>query len=245
MDFFIENSSIAAFFSRNLGMRRKVFQLEEALSNYLKPFTLIQVPDEAPEEIPRIQATTIGRHSRLSVSQAHASIETTYDNGWEKDWGKCRDYSNTTAETLRIVLRELNIDSVFYFGFSVNIFVPFPAIEDAISFLSDRFLKNSGNKNLNELSLRYVLVSDDTYYINYSISSIVKYSERPVQRPLLSLMRPAGYGVLMSIDINDRYGFNTQREYISEGRHWNQIERMMDDTISTKVSKILSTGDFA
>lgn len=127
MNFRIENSQLAVFFPKIPNIRRMVFDLEELLNNrFVTPFTMIQVPDEAPEEIPRIQAASINNHTHLSVAQSNISLITNFDNGWESDWKKCFEYLHGNQSLLFKIADHLSQNSFLYCGLTVTLFFPFP-----------------------------------------------------------------------------------------------------------------------
>lgn len=245
-EFKIENCRLAMFFPKQISVRKKVFELEELLTDrFAKPFTLTQIGDEAPEDIPRIKAKTINGHTELTVSQTNLTMITNFDNGWEDNWDNCKNYIQENMREAYLSLKTLSVNTVYYLGLSINIFIPFESAEASVDFLNQTFIAPKNKPPINELNIRFVFVNDNKIYTNYSFQNTAKFSHSGlVVRMVPAYLIPQSYGVTLGIDINDRYGFNYEREYESEPGTGEEILSMVDEIISIKIHKILDTGEF-
>ena len=61
----IRTGSFNIVFPNVLDMRENLFNLEKVFSNFMSPFNLMPIPNEAPPEFPRITATSKNGHSQL------------------------------------------------------------------------------------------------------------------------------------------------------------------------------------
>lgn len=245
MEFRIENSQIAVFFPKIHSVRRKVFELEELLSErFQKPFTMVQVPDEAPEDIPRIQAKSINGHTSLTLSQASISLVTNFNNGFENDWSKTNEYLKKNFELIYSIASFLDATSLLYSGFTINLFFPFQSERDVMDYIRKVFFPEKQFQNLHEFNFRFVQKKEDVYFVNYMLASTIKYVSQgfPI-RPVPAYLTASEYGITLTIDINDRYGSNFQREYFSSPKNGNKLIYFMDELISKKVNILMEKGD--
>jgi hypothetical protein len=66
----LRSSQIVIAYDRNMGVRKRVFDFEEALKEKFKtPFRTVAVPDELDPNIPRFETQSQHNHSQLQVSQ--------------------------------------------------------------------------------------------------------------------------------------------------------------------------------
>jgi hypothetical protein len=245
MNFRIENSQIAIFFPRIQSIRRMVFDLEEHLSSrFQRPFTMAQVPDGAPEEIPRIQANSINGHTSLTISQSSIILVTNFNNGFEHDWSKSNEYLIKNFELIYSIASFINAKSLLYSGFTVNLFFPFNSEMEVMSHIGKVFFPEKKIKNLHEFNVRFVQKIEEFYFVNYMLASTVKYVSQgfPI-RPVPAYLIASEYGITLSIDINDRYGSNFLREYISSPNCGNKLMDFMNDVILSKVNILMEKGD--
>ncbi|TGK38295.1 hypothetical protein EHQ17_01180, partial [Leptospira gomenensis] len=176
MDFKIENSQIALFFPKIPAIRKTLFSLEESLGDqFVKPFTLLQIPDEAFEEIPRIQAKTKLNHTLMNIAQSNISLVTNFDNGWESDWSKCREYLTKNFKLIYSIADCIGAKTLSYSGFSINVFIPFKDEKDALNHMNRVFFPNKDLNKLHEFTMRFVHKLQDKFFINYTYTSVIKY----------------------------------------------------------------------
>ncbi|PJZ64908.1 hypothetical protein CH371_15505 [Leptospira wolffii] len=245
MEFRIENSQIAVFFPRIPTIRRKAFELEELLSaRFLTPFSMIQVPDEAPEDIPRIQAQTKNGHTTLTISQSNISLITNFNGGFESDWSKVNDYLIKNFDLIYEIARKVGASSFLYTGFTVNLFFPFKNEGEVMQHINRIFFPDKRLLNLYEFNFRFVQRKGDVYFVNYMLSSTVKYLSQGIPlRPVPAYLIPSEFGITLNIDINDRYGSNFEREYLSNQTNGTKLIEYMNEVVGTKIEKLMKEGD--
>ncbi len=245
MNIIIENAQFSIFFERDTSIRKKVFSFEDVFcSKYIKPFQLLQVPDEAPQEIPRIQAKSINGHSQIIISQSNLSINTNFDNGWEKDWNKCREYLKNNIELTYTSLNKAGFSVFLYTGLIINLFVKFDNQSQVIEHLNGIFLKKDNTKDLYDINLKFTYKMADKYYINYNFSNSTKYSQKgiiprfsPVYLDVLA------HGLSVNIDVNDRFSFNFMKDYLSNVNEGVILLDILNNIMNNQISDIIQKGD--
>ena len=88
----IRTGSFNIVFPNVLDMRENLFNLEKVFSNFMSPFNLMPIPNEAPPEFPRITATSKNGHSQLMVSGNNVQVTTMFDSHFWKDLTSCFSY---------------------------------------------------------------------------------------------------------------------------------------------------------
>jgi len=111
------------FFPKVANLRRKAFEIEDQLSPYFNAVTLVPVPDEAPEEIPRISTSSHHGHSSLNISLTNAQIATNYDEKFENDWPSCLSYLKERVNQISNVLSKYINGQYLFSGLTIELIV--------------------------------------------------------------------------------------------------------------------------
>ena len=131
-------------------MRRKAFDIEDQLKDYFHQVTLIPVPDDAPEEIPRISTTSHNGHSQLNISLSNTQLFTNYDEAFEGKWENCLEYVENRVNTLYSILGKYTNEGISNMDTNFNRYKEarevFPVVRD---FSEDELLQY--NKSLDNL----------------------------------------------------------------------------------------------
>jgi hypothetical protein len=194
-------------------VRKKVFDLESALtSDFLSP-TIIPVPDDAPGEIPRIEFQSKHGHSLIRVSQVRADLLTTYDEHFRTDVDKCFEYIITKNQLLNKVVDILS-PNIAVTGLSITVHWPETEISqhESARTLVSKYLPSclSEQKIFDFKVNRTVHLSDELYLLstinNYRIYSSKSAIETPY--PSLHNLSLTEFGLEMELEVNDRSAFN-------------------------------------
>jgi hypothetical protein len=239
-----ENVNFSIYFQKDLNIRKKIFQIEDAFSpKFIKPFQLIQVPDDAPEEIPRIQASSNMGHSQLVISQSNLSLSTKFDNGWENDWNQCKSYFQDNIELSYKSLNAIDNKVINFCGIVANIFIEFENSKKVIDFLNSLFVKNVSDTDLIDLNLKFTYKRDDKYYINYSFLNDTKYaSDGKTIKMIPAYLRKVKSGLMVNIDVNDRFSFNFNQDYTSNTQEGINLLNILDEIVKNRLQDILIKG---
>jgi hypothetical protein len=199
-------------------IRENIFSLEEQLAEYfLKPFTLIPLPDEAPVEMPRISAMTHHGFSTLNLSQNSFQFLTNFNKDYGEDWERCANYIYERVLRIVNILKPL-FNHQIYCGLIINLIEK--TNDESISFLLKNFSNKKSFDKIYDIITKYTFAVDDNYYVNIQLQNQRLPSNQFVIGHLKETERNDMLGV--SLDINDRYAVNYVPGYFSD-------EKKIDD----------------
>lgn len=127
----IQESNFSLFFPARSGIRTEFDTIEQQLqSRMTTPFTVLPIPDAAPDEFPRIMASGRQGYSMLYISKVHLSYQTTYDREYSQDWERCRKY---LSEQIRPLSERMSgyLQEIHYQGLAMRFQVPLTASSTA------------------------------------------------------------------------------------------------------------------
>jgi hypothetical protein len=240
----ILSTQFNVFYPSIQGIRRNFFDIEEKLKDHFQtPFNLIPVPDEAPVEIPRIVATSKHGFSQLSIGLNNAGLTTQYNENFSSNWSACRDYLEGKIENYLSVLGEICDGNLLYSGLVIQLELPFE--NDPVEVLTDRFLKIETNQELFDVETKLTFVLDNTFYVNITLSNYRNYEGVGIpDLPVPAYMNLNGRGIRVLIDINDKYGFNFQRGYLSSKEKQIHLFGLATKVLEEKLVEIMEKGEF-
>ncbi|MED1202570.1 hypothetical protein [Heyndrickxia acidicola] len=238
----IQTTSFNTFFPKFENLRYKLFDFEEKLQNYfIKPFNTIPVPDQAPAEIPRIHANSHHGHSELNVSLDRLSFVTNYDERFS-EWKQHHTYLSERIFPMTSIIKDLVNNQFLYSGLTTDILVEEVA-EEPIKHIFNKFLNFQTNSNPYDCNLKLTYVLKDKYYLNLTISNIRWYSgSGNPELALPAYLEEAGRGIILNLDINDRYAYNYKKGYTSKSEEVDEILDITSDIIENKVNDIVLNG---
>lgn len=239
----IQSTVFNVFFPKVNNLRQKFFQFEEKLSGqFVTPFTLVPVPDNLPEEIPRINAVSLNGHSVLNVSLNQLSLQTTYDDRFNNNWGQCMNYVQDRVFPLLDVMEGLVGNEFLYSGLTTQVFI-YDLNDDVIDHFMNKFVKVTSSAPPNDVNLKLTYVHDEDYYINISLNNVRVY-EGTGNPQLISpaYLEQTGQGIGVVVDINDRHGFNYKQDYRSSRDKVNRILSLTNEIMGKKIMEIVYNG---
>jgi len=208
---------------------KKVFINNANLSEYFNEPTILPIPDNAPDEVPRIICQSINNHSNLSITKTALSLNTMYDEEFQNKWPSCRSY---LSEKIEVVLDLLNcMDCNFKFSGLVTQVMYDPTTNDSTQELFNKFSKVKTSENVYDYNQKLTMVKDDRYFINLSISNIRLFNGGDQLTPGF-LEKETGNKICIIIDVNDRYEFNYNPQFISNSNNINNLLELTDNCIS-------------
>lgn len=241
----IVDTQFNVFYPKIPEIRKQMFILEEKLNKQFKtPFNLVPVPDDAPVEIPRIVAMSMHGHSQLHFSLNNAGLTTSYDQEYNSDWGKCRNYIEKKSENYISVIEELSNNRFLFSGLVVRVEIPTKI--EPLELLKEKFFKLGSSTNPFDIEFKITFVKDETYYINMTFSNFRFFegaSTVELSSPAYLNLREKGIGVIL--DINDRFGFNYNKGYSSNRDKQKVLLELATTVLEDKLEEILEKGEFA
>lgn len=240
-----QSTTVTLHFPPLNGIRENYFQNIHAIVGHFQEPTVLPIADNAPGEMPRIIVISKNGHSQLILTKTTATLNTAYDAGFEHDWGSCCAYLKAKMKVVRDFLVNLGVERFYFGGTSLNLLLdnvscgPTPTL-----FLKDALLKEGPLGDLKDINIRYTFVTEEKYYINIQYSNVKSIGQD------VNLSLPGALGALgeisesvgVTIETNDRYAFNEDRDYVSGEADFLATIDLITTTLNDKVSAILGKG---
>ncbi len=229
------NTEINVFYNNIENMRRKSIEIEDMLArDFVTPFTIVPVPDEAPPEIPRLVGKTKEGHTEIQISKIATKLIIRYDNDYSVDWKKCENYATDKINLVYNVLDPfVNYDYKFV-GIINNIMIQ---EENPKKFIAEKFIKTDDIERIEELNTRVAFIKDKKFYTNLQISSI-KADIGDKSKNQSKLIEAINF----NLDVNDRFRSNFIKDYKSSKDIALEALSISTGIISSKIEEILESG---
>lgn len=242
----IQNATYSIIYPKANNIRREIFSLEDNLGDlFAKPFALTPIPDEAPEEIPRISATSHHGHSTLNISLNTTQLIVNYDENYWTDREKCLSYIKKNVGQVYKAISKSNIaKSGFLFsGLLLNILFDDLDRKDPIDIIMKNFCKFKSTIKPYDISNKLTFVDNDKYYINIACSNVRTY-EGITNSGIGSManMKQVSHVIGVNLDINDRYAFNYNSGYMSNENQIDEIFKLANSMLNDKIVKFVKEG---
>ena len=92
MKMIIKQTNLNLVYPRIMEYRKKFANSEDILQQYFMPSTILPIPEQVQDEVPRIIAQTKNGHSVLNIALSVSSFITNYNGEFLSDWNKCKEY---------------------------------------------------------------------------------------------------------------------------------------------------------
>lgn len=235
------NSSFCLFSLPVENIRENFFQLEKDLSTlFAKPFNLVPLPDAAPLEIPRITAVSINGFSSLNISLNSYQFVTRFDKVYSSDWNKCRDYIKDRLYKIYDILDPF-FKKKLYCGLTVNLIKNLSDKDNAIDILLNNLTKFSSKNEIYDIDNKYTFVKNKNYYVNIRVYNQRLSINNILPGTLKENEQQNNIGILL--DINDKYGFNYEPNYVSNKEKIDNIIEIADDIVFNKLENFIMKGE--
>jgi predicted small secreted protein len=239
----IKNTSISIKYKKIDNLKKNYFINEDILKEHFNEATVLPIPDEAPLEIPRIIIKSKNEHSQLNISPIAATLQIDYNDGYEKDWNKCEDY---IINKMKIVFSFFNIltkNEYEYIGVVSEILLD-EYLRDGAKILAHNLLKNSGESSIYDLNIRYTFVKEDKIFVNIMLQNARLFKDGIDTNCAgeLSIDNQVSESIGAVIDINDRYGYNTCKDYKTDSSKLDCIIDEMTEVIDGKLNELIEKG---
>jgi hypothetical protein len=160
------------------------------------------------------------------------------------DWAKCSQY---IKERMRCIFDLLNIitkDSYEYIGLVSTIL--FDDIkENGTNVIANNLIKSKNINDLYDIDIKFTFVEDNKIYTNITLQDarIFKSGVDIAKAGDLSFKNQIEESVGVILDINDRYGFNNNPNYVSGSDVLEQLIYYMDHVINNKLETLVRKGE--
>lgn len=240
----IQNSAINIMFPRVENIKRKYILSEEVLKDKFNEATILPIPDDAPDEIPRVLMTSKGEHSQLNISPNALNFETMYTDEFGVDWNKCLEYINARLEDIFSLTQNLTDNNYSFVGVTTNL-IWNEISSEGNKKLFENLFKKEAPRNLDDLVVKYTYVQDEKYYVNITLQSIRPFDEECLSvAGALSSDTLTEHTIGISLDVNDRYSFNNTKDYCSGKEILQTIMQLVTKIINEKLTVLVECGEY-
>lgn len=245
----IQSCTFTIHFPQNPKIREHLFQLEEQLMDFQKPFTLVPIPADAPVDIPRIVATTPHGHSQVIFCGNSAQVVTKFDGDYVKNVEQSVEYirqkCNRILEVLPLIDESNDEIPKFYFsGLSTTLELNAEdGVESPVSYISEKFLRSKIDSPIDEVQFRYALVTKEKFYVNVMVQNSRTFIGLPDERGSLAGLRVKDETLQVVLDINDRYAFNHEVGYRSSKETVSEITKITEEFMTKKLIHFIQTSE--
>lgn len=223
-------------------LKKKFILAADILKPYFTEPTILPIPDNAPDDIPRATCQTTHGHSELVLTKKTLQFTTTYDNEFQSDWSRCRIYILDKIQTINELLQLMDCTLTFS-GLTTQILTDTTS-KDGTSELVKKFSKVNTEKTIFDFGQKIVTVVDDIFFVNYQLNNIRLYKGINGQNEFTPgfLAGQNENHISVVIDINDRYDFNYHTDFKSDPSRLNQILALTDKAIKN-FDKLVFNGE--
>lgn len=198
-------------------------------SNSFNEPTVLPIPDNAPDELPRIICQSKNGHSQMTLTKNSISLSTKFDGNFLQNWNLCRTYLKCKIDEIinpfaKISNGNLTLKNI---GLVTQILLD-QQTSDTTKELVDRFAKIRSTDNAYDFSQKLTYVKESKYFINLNINNVRLIDGLSTEK--------AGFAkkyidnkIGVIIDVNDRYAFNINEDYHSSFEEITTITKFTDD----------------
>lgn len=238
----ITNSVFSVNYLPVEGLKKSFILAADTLEPYFTESTVLPIPDNAPDDIPRVTCQTIHGHSELILTKKTLQFTTTYDNEFQSDWSRCREYILGKIQIINELLQKMGC-TLSFSGLTTQILTD-TTLKDGTAELVDKFSKVNTQTTIFDFGQKIVTVVDDIFFVNYQINNIrlFKGTNRLDEFTPGFLAGQNENHISVVIDINDRYDFNYHKSFKSDPSRLNQILTLTDKAIQN-FDKLVFNGE--
>lgn len=241
----IQGTSITVTYKKVTGIKKVYYNHEEILKPFFNEATVLPVPDDAPVEIPRIIVKTLNEHAQLNISLVAATFEVHYDAGFERNWDACSKY---IVERMTKVFEFLNIltDNTYEYVGLVSRLVYDEVNQNGAMKIVENLLNSKKINNIYDINIKYTFVENDNMFVNIILQNARMFKDgfNINEAGSLRIENQEAESIGAIIDINDRYGFNTNANYKSNSRMLSTLIQSMDNIINNKLETLIEKGEY-
>lgn len=239
----IQGTSITVTYKKIQGIKKAYYNNEEILKEYFNEATVLPVPDDAPVEIPRIMIKTLHEHAQLNISPIAATFEVKYDAGFERNWKICSEYITERMIKVFEFLNLLTDNNYNYVGLISNVLYD-DISQGGADKLSKVLLNSKKIKGIYDINIRYTFIEEQNMFVNITLQNarMFKNGADPNSPGALKISEQMGESIGATIDINDRYGFNTNDDYRTNSSKLQELISCMTNIMDNKLSVLIEKG---
>ncbi len=241
----IKQTNLNLVYPRIMEYRKKFTNSEDILQQYFMPSTILPIPEQVQDEVPRIIAQTKNGHSMLNIALSVSSFITNYNGEFVSDWNKCKEYLVQRCSDIYKIIDNMTENNNTFAGLITNVEI------DGLDGTGLEILKKSlfGEETkkmgeLYDLSCKLTYVYKKHYYINITLQNLREFSVQQYSNGRTCITGERKHTISASIDINDRYAANNDVNYKSKKEAFDEILQITSNIIDNKLENLVRKGEF-
>lgn len=237
----INQTQINIFFPKIIDLRNQFIKNEHLLKDYFLPGTILNLPPQIDENVPRIIVQSKNGHSTLNISLSNVAFTTLYDNEYVNNWDLCNKYINSRVSKIYELVDILTEKRNYYVGLTV--FFELNDIDDvAVNIIKNKLLNKDLSifNSLYGVACNFVYVVNEKYFVNLSIHDVRNNLDSYGKIINGEMQRSIG----IVLDINDRYVLNKNNAYISNCDSFNEINSIVNKIMNNEIVNFINNGSF-
>ena len=241
----IKQTNLNLVYPRIMEYRKKFTNSEDILQQYFMPSTILPIPEQVQDEVPRIIAQTKNGHSMLNIALSVSSFITNYNGEFVSDWNKCKEYLVQRCSDIYQIIDNMTENNNTFVGLITNV-----EIDDldgtGLEILKKSLFGVETEKmgELYDLSCKLTYVYKNRYYINITLQNLREFSVQQYSNGRTCITGERKHTISASIDINDRYAANNDVNYKSKKEAFDEILQITSNIIDNKLENLVRKGEF-
>ena len=241
----IKQTNLNLVYPRIMEYRKKFANSEDILQQYFMPSTILPIPEQVQDEVPRIIAQTKNGHSVLNIALSISSFITNYNGEFLSDWNKCKEYLAQRCSDIYQIIESMTENNNTFVGLITNV-----EIDDldgtGLEILKKSLFGEDTEKmgKLYDLSCKFTYVYKRRYYINITLQNLREFSVQQYSNGRTCITGERKHTISASIDINDRYAANNDMDYESKKEAFDEILQITSNIIDNKLEYLVRKGEF-
>lgn len=241
----IRQTNVNLVYPKVTDWRKKYVVAEDILSDHFMPATILPIPDEVQEQVPRAIVQSKHGHSVLNVALTVSSFTTTYSGDYVSSWKLCEDYLKDRCDSVYQLVDKLSGTDYEYVGLISNI--EFDDIEQSsLETLKESIFKENGKElgDFFDVSCKFTYVYKEKYYINITLENTRKLLMEEKKSGIKVKAGDSENFIAVTIDVNDRYAANQNDGYKSDKSAFDEILNITANIINNKLARMINEGRF-
>lgn len=239
----IQETSISLKFKKIDNLKKTYFIYEHILKEQFNEATVLPIPDDAPFDVPRIIVKSKNEHSQLNITPVNATLQITYNDGFERDWNSCKQYILEKMNSVFAFLNILTNNEYEYMGIVSTILMD-EYNGDTTRLLSQNLLKGNMQSDIYDLNIKYTFAEDEKFFVNIVLQNARLFRDGIVQDDAGALCQAnqLAEAVGAIIDINDRFGFNNNVTYKTDRSMLEKLVEKLSNILDDKLKLLIEQG---
>lgn len=238
----IRQTNVNLVYPKISNFRKRFTEAEDVLSNTFMPATILPIPDQMQDEVPRAVSQSKNGHSVLNVALTVSTLMTTYTDEFVENWELCGEYLQERCDSIYRLVSKLSASSYKYVG--LVSYIEFDDInEPSLDILKESLFKENGSQlgSLFDVACKFTYAIRNKYYINITLENTRRFLDQ--EGVMIKAGEPKNF-VAVTIDVNDRYAANQDARYASDKNAFNEILQITADIIDGKIETLIKEGKF-